>query len=69
MPLRNTIHGPVIETVKSLLSVLDDSGRIKGKRPEVIGELDLSIEHCLVARKGIRMDEVKWVRSHEQVST
>jgi hypothetical protein len=32
-----------------------------------VGMLDLPIRHCLVVKKGTKMGDIKWVRSHEQV--
>ena len=37
------------------------------KRPVIVADLKLPIRHCLVVRKGVRMEDIKWVRSHEQV--
>ncbi|RSH82160.1 hypothetical protein EHS25_006093 [Saitozyma podzolica] len=98
MPLQNTIHGPVLDTVDALLSVLSPSSaasaalypfdsavagpsetsKVSGHGapvpasasqptpPRIVGMLDLPIRHCLVVRKGTRMEDIKWVRSHEQ---
>ena len=33
----------------------------------IVDSLDLGIRHCLVARKGVKMEDIRWVRSHEQV--
>jgi len=74
MPLQNTIHGGVTETLDCLLSSLDHSspksanGEAGPSRPRVFGDWVLPIRHCLVAKKGVKMEDVKWVRSHEQVS-
>ena len=75
MPLQNTIHGGVTETLDCLLgthhtsqvaSVNDhDSAQ---NDPMIIASLDLPISHCLVVQKGIKMDQITYVRSHEQVS-
>lgn len=35
--------------------------------PEIIGETTLPISHSLVVRKGVKMEDIRWVRSHEQV--
>lgn len=79
MPLQNTLHGGVLETLDSLLSPLKagpssrksrqngDSGGVRNQ-PVIIGDTDLGIRHCLVARKGVKMKDIRWVRSHEQVS-
>ncbi|KAK4685268.1 hypothetical protein P7C73_g4891, partial [Tremellales sp. Uapishka_1] len=60
LPLQNTLHGGVIETLDCLLS------SHPGSRPHIIADLDLPIRHCLVARKGTKMADLKWIRSHEQ---
>jgi hypothetical protein len=87
MPLQNTIHGGVLETLDCLLStfsphsdpasVAGPSGTSKAnghahlvvREPKVMGLMDLPIRHCLVARKGLKIGDIKWVRSHEQVSS
>jgi prephenate dehydratase len=40
----------------------------KGKQKMIIASLDLPIQHCLVVRKGTRLEDIHWVRSHEQAS-
>ena len=67
MPLQNTIHGVVTETLDAILGSKVDSVR-EENRPRLIGDLDLPIRHCLVVKKGVQMDQVRWIRSHEQVS-
>lgn len=76
MPLQNTIHGPVIETLDCLLGTNAEAGPSTPCRglesyeldePVIIGDLDLPIRHCLVAKAGVTIEEIKWVRSHEQV--
>jgi len=73
MPLQNKIHGVVIETLDAILSSSFDVPRqVLDKalgRPRIIGDLDLPIRHCLVVRKGVRMEDIRWIRSHEQVSS
>ncbi|EIW69771.1 hypothetical protein TREMEDRAFT_61538 [Tremella mesenterica DSM 1558] len=82
LPVQNTLAGSVTETVDCLLSPLS-SGRKTGEvelggmnggeagpsRPRIIGSTDLEIAHCLVVRRGVNMDDIKWVRSHEQALT
>jgi prephenate dehydratase len=68
MPLQNTIHGGVLETLDSLLSVLQvpPEGGAR-ERPLIVDSVDLGIRHCLVVKRGTRMEDIRWVRSHEQV--
>jgi prephenate dehydratase len=68
MPLQNTIHGGVLETIDAMIAGPSDYGKKQLKPPQIIGELDLPIRHCLVVRTGTKMDDIRWVRSHEQVS-
>lgn len=59
VPQENSIFGSVIETYDSL--------RYAGTF--VRGETSLRIDHCLLARKGATLGDVKTVLSHEQVRT
>jgi len=73
MPLQNTIYGAVTETLDCLLSSPTSSQCVSANaeagpsRPRIVGDLVLPIRHCLVARKGVKMEDIRWVRSHEQV--
>jgi prephenate dehydratase len=68
MPIQNAIHGAVTETLDCLLSSLPGPSKASfGHKCRIIGDLNLPIRHCLVVRKGTRMEDIKWVRSHEQV--
>jgi prephenate dehydratase len=72
MPLENTQQGAVIETLDCLLSYLDvfvfpKKELVEKVRHVILGDLALHIRHCLVAKKGVGMSTVDWVRSHEQV--
>ena len=68
MPLENTIQGGVTETLACLLSSSPEPNAQAGpSKPRIVGEVILSIQHCLVAKKGVEMEDVRWVRSHEQV--
>ena len=54
VPVENTIAGPVGVNMDLLL-----------ERPvAAIGEEYLSIEHCLLARPGVRLDDLRSARSH-----
>ncbi|WRT70462.1 uncharacterized protein IL334_007460 [Kwoniella shivajii] len=72
LPLENTIHGGVTETLDCLLSNLnpfteDESSIEKVKRKRrIVADLALPISHCLVVRKGTRKEDIRWIRSHEQ---
>jgi prephenate dehydratase len=78
LPLENTIYGPVTETLDCFFGRFDYSGtnrgkgdgdrKGKGKEKEIIATLDLPIRHCLVVKRGTRMEDISVVSSHEQVS-
>ena len=74
MPLQNSIHGAVSETLDCLLSSFNSSSSSDHEsgpgpsRPWLMGDLVLPIRHCLVAKKGVKQKDIRWVRSHEQVS-
>ncbi|KAG9222902.1 hypothetical protein CCMSSC00406_0000409 [Pleurotus cornucopiae] len=61
VPQENTIFGSVIETYDQLRH------SNVGKGLFVVGEVTLGVQHCLLARKGIPLSEIKDVLSHEQV--
>jgi len=60
IPQENSIHGIVIE-VYDILKLLDF-----GKDVFVRGEVTINIHHCLITRKGVALEEVRRVLSHEQ---
>ncbi|WOO78689.1 Bifunctional chorismate mutase/prephenate dehydratase [Vanrija pseudolonga] len=68
MPFENTLQGTVLETVDCLLSPLATKPRTPAayRRPVAIADTVLRIDHQLVARRGVTIDQVAWVRSHEQ---
>ena len=39
-----------------------------GNRGRIISEMRMPIRHCLVAKRGVRLEDITVVRSHEQVS-
>lgn len=61
LPIHNTIHGVVTDTADCLLSIITDRNA-----PRVVADTALEISHQLVALKGVKLEDVKWVRSHEQ---
>ncbi|TEB39281.1 PDT-domain-containing protein [Coprinellus micaceus] len=58
VPQENSIFGSVVETYDSLRCAAGTFVR---------GETSLRIDHCLLARKGVALGDVKTVLSHEQV--
>ncbi|KAF5390305.1 hypothetical protein D9757_002839 [Collybiopsis confluens] len=57
VPRENSIFGPVIETFDWLRSF--EKGSIQG-------EIVLKIQHCLVVRKGMHLEDIECIMSHEQ---
>lgn len=58
VPQENTTFGAVAETYDAL----------RYRDCFVTGEIVLEIQHCLVARRGVQMESVDCIMSHEQVS-
>jgi prephenate dehydratase len=61
VPQENTIFGAVTETYDALRSPS------LGKDLFVRGELTLAVQHCLIARKGVKSEDINHIASHEQV--
>ena len=60
IPQENSIHGIVIETYDILRTPN------VGADIFVRGEATIGIQHCLITRKGVVLQDVKRVLSHEQ---
>ena len=63
IPQENSIHGIVIEAYDIL------GGPDAGREAFVRGEVTIGIQHCLITRKGVALEDVGRVLSHEQVRT
>lgn len=62
IPQENTIFGTVTETYDLLRS--EDLGASKWIRGTVV----LPVRHCLLVRKGQKMEGIRKIMSHEQVN-
>ncbi|KIO18223.1 hypothetical protein M407DRAFT_11987 [Tulasnella calospora MUT 4182] len=60
LPIENSTHGAVIETLDLLRLASSENQFIRG-------EALASISHCLVVRKGTKWENIQTVLSHEQV--
>lgn len=56
IPIENSTAGSILENYDLLLKC----------RPAIIGELKLQIDHCLIALKGERIEDLQKVISHQQ---
>ncbi|KAJ7109156.1 Prephenate dehydratase-domain-containing protein [Mycena epipterygia] len=57
VPQENSIFGSVIETYDALRR--RDVGAIRG-------EVVLEVQHCLLARRGVKREDIRCIKSHEQ---
>ena len=62
IPQENSTFGAVIET--------DDLLRLRAAGTEIFvaGETTLSIQHCLLVRRGVKLEHIETILSHEQAS-
>ncbi|KAG8935620.1 hypothetical protein FRC02_007331 [Tulasnella sp. 418] len=60
IPIENSIHGSVVETLDLLRSPL------LGKEFHIQGEVTLKISHALLVRQGTTMEGIRVIGSHEQ---
>lgn len=60
IPQENSVYGTVTETY-DLLRLPE-----VGKQKYVRGEVTLAVRHCLVVRRGVKIENVRRVMSHEQ---
>ncbi|KAH7883680.1 Prephenate dehydratase-domain-containing protein [Phlebopus sp. FC_14] len=60
VPQENSIYGSVVETYNLLRNPA------VGEETFVRGVTLLAIQHCLIVRRGVRIDDIKHVLSHEQ---
>lgn len=67
IPISNTIHGPVQESLLNLSS-LETKGDMEHRQWRIIKSYELRVQHNLVVLKGTHLANVEWVASHEQAS-
>ncbi|KAJ6513895.1 PDT-domain-containing protein [Mycena vitilis] len=57
VPQENTIFGSVIETYDGLRA--QNAGFVRG-------EVVLEVQHCLLVRRGVKREDIRYIKSHEQ---
>ncbi|KAJ7694141.1 Prephenate dehydratase-domain-containing protein [Mycena rosella] len=57
VPQENSIFGSVIETYDTLR---------RQNVPAIRGEIVLEVQHCLLARRGVKHEDIRYIKSHEQ---
>ncbi|EJT97764.1 PDT-domain-containing protein [Dacryopinax primogenitus] len=60
LPWENSIYGIVIDTIDLLRR------QSVGTAIHIKGEKTIGVQHCLLVRKGVKLEQVKMVLSHEQ---
>ncbi|KAH7931094.1 PDT-domain-containing protein [Leucogyrophana mollusca] len=60
VPHENSIYGAVVETCNLLRSSL------AGRDIVIRGDVTLKVNHCLVVRSGVKLENIEHVLSHEQ---
>ncbi|KAH7911945.1 Prephenate dehydratase-domain-containing protein [Hygrophoropsis aurantiaca] len=60
IPYENSIYGAVVETCNLLRY------SAAGHQVFIRGDTTLCIQHCLIARPGVKLEDIQYVLSHEQ---
>lgn len=61
IPQENSVYGTVVDTYDALRSPE------AGQSVFIRGEVAISIQHSLIVRRGVKLEDVQRVMSHEQV--